>query len=461
MKMNDLIIYQIFPLRAFVDEETKHGILEVTDWIPHIKKVGANAVYFSPVFESSEHGYDTRDYRLIDHRLGTNEDFKRVCSQLQEEGIKVILDGVFNHVGREFWAFQDVLEKKWDSPYRDWFYINFDGNSGYNDGFWYEGWEGHYELVKLNLDHPDVRKHLLECVKMWMDEFGIDGLRLDVAYMLNRGFMKELADFVRNEREDFILIGEMLHGDYNELVNNELLDSVTNYECYKGMYSSCNTHNMHEIGYSVNRQFGPEEWTLYKGLPLYNFVDNHDVERIATQLEDKEHLPLIYALMYAMPGIPGIYYGSEWGIEGKKEEGSDDSLRPRIRPEDLVENELTEYIGHLSEIRKTSPALKYGNYIQLAIEPNVLVFERESEYDRIIAAINIGDEERAMHFNARAGMGIDLVSGDKVDFGGGLRVPPKTALLIRTEEALNRMEEETEDQEEKTETNQTEDAVIS
>ena len=148
MKMNDLIIYQIFPLRAFVDEETKHGILEVTDWIPHIKKVGANAVYFSPVFESSEHGYDTRDYRLIDHRLGTNEDFKRVCSQLQEEGIKVILDGVFNHVGREFWAFQDVLEKKWDSPYRDWFYINFDGNSGYNDGFWYEGWEGHYELVK-------------------------------------------------------------------------------------------------------------------------------------------------------------------------------------------------------------------------------------------------------------------------------------------------------------------------
>ena len=436
MKMNDLIIYQIFPLRAFTDEETEHGILEAIDWIPHIKNIGANAVYFSPVFESSEHGYDTKNYCLIDHRLGTNEDFKKVCQAFKEAEIQVILDGVFNHVGREFWAFEDVKEKKWDSAYKDWFCINFDGNSGYDDGFWYEGWEGHYELVKLNLDNPDVRKYLLDCVKMWIEEFGIDGLRLDVAYMLHRGFMKELVDFVKSESEDFIMIGEMLHGDYNELVNEQLLDSVTNYECYKGLYSSYNTHNMHEIGFSLNRQFGPEEWTYYKGLPLYNFVDNHDVERIATQLEDEEHLPLIYALLYAMPGIPGIYYGSEWGIKGKKEQGSDDSLRPRIHPEDLEENELTEYIGHLSEIRKASPALKYGDYLQLAIEPNVLVFQRAGEGDRIIAAINIGDEERVMHFNANAGQGMDLISGEKIDFGGGLRVPAKKALLIRTEDAV-------------------------
>ena len=436
MKMNDLIIYQIFPLRAFTDEETEHGILEAIDWIPHIKNIGANAVYFSPVFESSEHGYDTKNYCLIDHRLGTNEDFKKVCQAFKEAEIQVILDGVFNHVGREFWAFEDVKEKKWDSAYKDWFCINFDGNSGYDDGFWYEGWEGHYELVKLNLDNPDVRKYLLDCVKMWIEEFGIDGLRLDVAYMLHRGFMKELVDFVKSESEDFIMIGEMLHGDYNELVYDQLLDSVTNYECYKGLYSSYNTHNMHEIGFSLNRQFGPEEWTYYKGLPLYNFVDNHDVERIATQLEDEEHLPLIYALLYAMPGIPGIYYGSEWGIEGKKEQGSDDSLRPRIHPKDLEENELTEYIGHLSEIRKASPALKYGDYLQLAIEPNVLVFQRAGEGDRIIAAINIGDEERVMHFNANAGQGMDLISGEKIDFGGGLRVPAKKALLIRTEDAV-------------------------
>ena len=434
MKMNDLMIYQIFPLRAFAGEGTEHGILEVKEWIPHIKKIGMNAIYFSPVFSSSNHGYDTKDFRVIDERLGTNEDFKEACKALKEAGIKVILDGVFNHVGREFWAFQDVLEKKWDSPYKDWFYINFDGNSSYDDGFWYEGWEGHFELVKLNLDNDQVKQHLLDAVSLWMDEFGIDGLRLDVAYMLNRNFIKCLVDFVRSKNPDFLMIGEMLHGDYSQLANPDLLDSVTNYECYKGLYSSFNTHNMHEIGYSLNRQFGPEEWTLYKGIPLYNFVDNHDVERIASQLNEKDLLPLIYAMMFGMPGVPGVYYGSEWGIEGKKEQGSDDSLRPRIKPEELKENELATYIGKLAQVRKNSPALRYGDYRQLAIMPDVLVFQRQSSEDRIIVAINIGNEEYTAHFDARAGQGTDLISGELIDFGEGLLIPAKKAFMIRTEE---------------------------
>ena len=235
-------------------------------------------------------------------------------------------------------------------------------------------------------------------------------------------------------KQEFFLVGEMLHGDYTQLVNPELLDSVTNYECYKGLYSSFNTHNMHEIGYSLNRQFGPEEWTLYKGLPLYNFVDNHDVERIASQLEDKEHLPLIYAMEFAMPGVPGVYYGSEWGMEGKKEQGSDDSLRPRIHKEDLVENELTNYIAQLAKVRAGSPALKYGDYLQLAIAPDVLVFQRRTNEDRIIFAMNCGDGEFTAHFDAQAGCGIDLITGDSVDFGGGLTIQGKTAMIIRTEE---------------------------
>ena len=271
-------------------------------------------------------------------------------------------------------------------------------------------------------------------VGMWIDKLGIDGLRLDVAYMLNRNFMKVLVDFVHSKKPEFLMIGEMLHGDYTQLVNPELLDSVTNYECYKGLYSSFNTHNMHEIGYSLNRQFGPEEWTLYKGLPLYNFVDNHDVERIASQLEDKEHLPLIYAMEFAMPGVPGVYYGSEWGMEGKKEQGSDDSLRPRIHKEDLVENELTNYIAQLAKVRAGSPALKYGDYLQLAIAPDVLVFQRRTNEDRIIFAMNCGDGEFTAHFDAQAGCGIDLITGDSVDFGGGLTIQGKTAMIIRTEE---------------------------
>ena len=200
--MNELMIYQVFPLRALTDGQPSHGILEMIDWIPHIKKLGMNAVYFSPVFSSSDHGYDTKDYQKIDERLGTNEDFKKMCDAMHEEGIQVILDGVFNHVGREFFAFEDVREKKWDSPYKDWFYINFDGNSCYDDGFWYEGWEGHFELVKLNLDNEQVRNYLLESVGIWIDKLGIDGLRLDVAYMLNRNFMKQQETRIFDDRRN-------------------------------------------------------------------------------------------------------------------------------------------------------------------------------------------------------------------------------------------------------------------
>ena len=168
----DSVFYHIYPL-GFCgaphdnDGVLTHSILKIADWAGHIEKLGADAMYLGPVFESDCHGYDTRDYRRVDCRLGTNEDLKTVCAELRKHGIRVIFDGVFNHVGRGFWAFRDVQERKWDSPYKDWFHINFGGNSGYNDGFWYEGWEGHYELVKLNLKNPAVVDYILDTVKFW------------------------------------------------------------------------------------------------------------------------------------------------------------------------------------------------------------------------------------------------------------------------------------------------------
>ena len=161
------VFYQIYPLGFCGAPKENDGVPvsrigKIAGWAPHIQKLGANALYLSPIFESDRHGYDTRDYRKIDCRLGTNQDFAQVCETLHEHGIRVVLDGVFNHVGRGFWAFRDVQEKKWDSPYKDWFHISFDGNSNYNDGFWYEGWEGHFELVKLNLRNPAVADYLLD-----------------------------------------------------------------------------------------------------------------------------------------------------------------------------------------------------------------------------------------------------------------------------------------------------------
>ena len=303
------VFYQIYPL-GFCgapfenDGVEKPRIRKVEEWIPHIRKTGADAIYFSPVFESDTHGYNTRDFRKIDCRLGSNEDFAEVCKSLHEAGIRVVLDGVFNHVGRGFWAFQDVLKNRERSPYLNWFHINLGGNSNYNDGLWYEGWEGNYDLVKLNLKNDEVVNHILESVRFWVETFDIDGLRLDVAYLLDHDFVRRLRSFCDRLKKDFFLVGEILHGDYKTLVNDQMLHSCTNYECYKGLYSSFNSMNLFEINHSLMRQFGPENWTLYKGLHLMSFVDNHDVTRIASILTNEKHLPLIYAMAFGMPGIP-------------------------------------------------------------------------------------------------------------------------------------------------------------
>ena len=415
------VFYQIYPLGFCGAPFENDGVLtprirKVIDWIPHIKNLGANAIYFSPVFESDTHGYNTRDFRKIDVRLGTNEDFADVCQALHKEGIKVVLDGVFNHVGRGFWAFQDVLEKRWDSPYKDWFHISFDGNSNYNDGLWYEGWEGNYDLVKLNLCHPDVKQHIFDSIRSWVEEFYIDGLRLDVAYCLDENFVRELRAFCDSLKPDFFLVGEMLHGDYNRLMNDSMLHSATNYECYKGLFSSFNSMNMFEIIHSLLRQFGPENWTLYRGKHLLCFVDNHDVSRIASNLTNEQHLPLIYALCFGMPGIPCVYYGSEWGAKANKSEG-DPALRACF--DAPVENDLTAWISKLAAAKKASNALNYGDFRSVVLTNRQCIFERKTDSERVLVAINADNVPYTAHFDAGCGTAVDLITGNTHDFGGG------------------------------------------
>lgn len=429
------VFYQIYPLGFCGAPFENDGVLtprirKVIDWIPHIKNLGANAIYFSPVFESDTHGYNTRDFCKIDVRLGTNEDFADVCQALHKEGIKVVLDGVFNHVGRGFWAFQDVLEKRWDSPYKDWFHISFDGNSNYNDGLWYEGWEGNYDLVKLNLCHPDVKQHIFDSIRSWVEEFDIDGLRLDVAYCLDENFVRELRAFCDSLKPDFFLVGEMLHGDYNRLMNDSMLHSATNYECYKGLFSSFNSMNMFEIIHSLLRQFGPENWTLYRGKHLLCFVDNHDVSRIASNLTNEQHLPLIYALCFGMPGIPCVYYGSEWGAKANKSEG-DPALRACF--DAPVENDLTAWISKLAAAKKSSNALNYGDFRSVVLTNRQCIFERKTDSERVLVAINADNVPYTAHFDAGCGTAVDLITGNTHDFGGGSELPPYSAFFWKCE----------------------------
>lgn len=421
----ETVFYQIYPLGFTGAPMPNDGVLvnrigKVEDWIPHLKKLHVGAVYFSPVFESDNHGYDTRDYTKIDCRLGTNADFAAVCCALHENGISVVLDGVFNHVGRGFFAFRDVQEKRWDSPYKDWFHIDFGGNTTYNDGFWYEGWEGHYELVKLNLHNPAVVDYLLSCVDGWIREFEIDGLRLDVAYMLDEGFMRRLRTFCDARKADFILIGEMIHGDYNRITAEGVLHSVTNYECYKGLYSAFNSMNLFEIAHSLGRQFGPEPWTLYRGKHLVNFADNHDVTRVASILKDKNQLLPLYGVLLAMPGIPCLYYGSEWGAEGEKHSG-DNALRPCF--EKPQENELTAFIAQLAAVKRESRALNFGDYRNVTIQNKNLLFERKCPEETVLVAVNA--ENAPCSIDARdAFTAVDLLTGETVQVDGCVELPP-------------------------------------
>ena len=428
------VFYQIYPL-GFCgapfenDGQLEHRILKVKDWIPHLKKLGINAVYFSPVFESDTHGYNTRDYTKIDCRLGTNEDFKEVCDALHEAGIKVVLDGVFNHVGRGFWAFQDVLKNRENSPYVNWFSrIAFDGNSNYNDGLWYEGWEGCYDLVKLNLYNEDVVWHIFHAVEGWINEFGIDGIRLDVAYCLDRGFLRRLREFTDSKKDDFFLVGEVLHGEYGRMLSEMNIHSVTNYQCYKGIHSAFNSYNMFEIVHSLLRLFGPEDWTVCRGAHLLSFADNHDVTRIASILNNQAHLPLIYDMVFGMPGIPCVYYGSEWGALGDKGQG-DQALRPCFDSPEW--NGLTDHIARLAEVKKASHALNYGGMRNVVLQNKYCVFAREADGDRVFVAINMDENPIRAYFDAGAASGTDLLSGRTVSFEGGLEMPGYSAMYIK------------------------------
>ncbi len=431
MWYEESVFYQIYPLGFCGAPFENDGVREprirkVKDWIPHMKKLGINALYFSPVFESDTHGYNTRDYFKIDCRLGTNEDFKDVVDALHAAGIRVVLDGVFNHVGRGFWAFGDVREKKWDSPYKDWFHISFDGNSNYNDGFWYEGWEGNYDLVKLNLRNDAVISHIFDAVRSWVSEFDIDGLRLDVAYCLDHDFIRKLRGFTAELKPEFLLLGELLFGDYCQFVNPEMLDSCTNYACYKGLYSSFNSMNMFEIIHSLQQQFGPEQWCRYRDMHLMSFVDNHDVTRVASILTDPKHLPLIYTLAFGMPGFPCVYYGSEWGTRAEKKDG-DPALRPAFDAPEW--NSLTDHIAKLAEIKKGSKALNYGTFRSVLLTNKQCIFERRVEGERIMVAINADSEPFTAHFDAGCGLADELITGTVHDFGGGSELPPYSSQI--------------------------------
>ena len=390
-------------------------------WIEHMAELGCNALYIGPLFESQSHGYDTTDYRKLDSRLGTNQDFKDFVAACHGRGIRVVLDGVFNHTGRDFFAFRDIQEHREDSQYRDWYCnVDFRGDTEYQDGFSYENWGGYNLLAKLNQRNPAVQEYLCDTVKFWVSEFDIDGIRLDAADVLDFDFMRALRRTADTVKADFWLMGEVIHGDYGRWLAPGLLHSVTNYRLHKALYSGHNDHNYFEIAHTVRET--NLKWKLY------NFVDNHDVARIASKLSAKANLLPVHVLLYTLPGIPSVYYGSEFGIEGKKERGSDASLRPEIHLEDFRDNDLAKVIAALGSLRQETPVFAYGDYEEKLLTNKTYAFTRSLEgLTALITVNNANNGEELFAATLPQGTYTGWLTGQKITTGnGGLRLtlPP-------------------------------------
>ena len=412
---NEAVFYHIYPLgltgapKQNEYGEPVHRLNTLLPWIDHIKEIGCTALYIGPLFESVGHGYETTDYRKLDSRLGDNEDLKNFVAACHEKGIKVIFDGVFNHTGRDFFAFKDIQEKRQNSPYVNWYCnVNFSGNTEYNDGFSYENWGGYNLLVKLNQRNPDVQNYICDVIRFWVSEFDVDGIRLDAADVLDFDFMKQLRRTAEDVKPDFWLMGEVIHGDYSRWVNGSTLHSVTNYALHKALYSGHNDHNYFEIAHTVKYLQNMGD------LDLYNFVDNHDVERIYTKLSNKAHFAPVHVLLYTLPGVPSIYYGSEFGIEGRKERTSDDNLRPALNLADYADavekNPCSALVSALGKVRQNTPALNYGSYAELMLTNRQYAFARDLDGVRVIVTVNNDDNAASM----------DLAAGNAAEYVGTL-----------------------------------------
>ena len=422
---NEAVFYHIYPLgltgapKQNEYGEPVHRLNTLLPWIDHIKEIGCTALYIGPLFESVGHGYETTDYRKLDSRLGDNEDLKNFVAACHEKGIKVIFDGVFNHTGRDFFAFKDIQEKRQNSPYVNWYCnVNFSGNTEYNDGFSYENWGGYNLLVKLNQRNPDVQNYICDVIRFWVSEFDVDGIRLDAADVLDFDFMKQLRRTAEEVKPDFWLMGEVIHGDYSRWVNGSTLHSVTNYALHKALYSGHNDHNYFEIAHTVKYLQNMGD------LDLYNFVDNHDVERIYTKLSNKAHFAPVHVLLYTLPGVPSIYYGSEFGIEGKKERTSDDSLRPALNLADYADavekNPCTALVAALGKVRQNTPALNYGSYAELMLTNRQYAFARDLDGVRVIVTVNNDDNAASMDLAAgNATEYVGTLTGEKVSVENG------------------------------------------
>jgi cyclomaltodextrinase len=382
-----VIWWHVYPL-GFTGSDTTgqdrtavNRLRHLEQWLDYIVELGANGLALGPVFRSSTHGYDTIDHFEVDPRLGTGADLEHLIEAAHSRGIRVMLDGVFNHVGREFLPLQNATSDS-SAPERALFRKGDDGNL--------EVFEGHSSLVALDHANPEVAGYVGSVMRYWLEK-GIDGWRLDAAYAVPPEFWARVLPPLREKFPDAYVVGEVLHGDYAGFVREGALDSVTQYELWQAAWHSIAEANFFELDWALQRhneflsEFAP-----------YTFVGNHDVTRIATQISDERHRAHALVLLFTLGGTPSVYYGDERGFEAVKEErsGGDDAIRPAFpaSPDDLPDTPVFALHQELIGLRRRHPWLHTATSRTLDLANSHYVYEVEAGGNRLVIALNIGDE---------------------------------------------------------------------
>lgn len=389
------IWWQVYPLGfvgAFPADPApvpdEHRLDRLTGWLDHAVVLGASGIALGPLFASSTHGYDTTDHYLIDSRLGDDTDFDRLVSESRSRGLRVLLDGVFNHVGTEFPRYQEALAGGDSSWFR-------------KRGKGFQTFEGHDGLITLNHDNPEVVDYVVDVMSHWLRR-GADGWRLDAAYAVPEGFWAQVLPRVREAFPDAWFVGEVIHGDYPAIVAAATFDSVTQYELWKASWSSLNDGNFHELDHALRRH---DEF-LDAFAPM-TFVGNHDVTRVASKLDDIRHVDHALVVLLTTGGVPSVYAGDEWAYRGVKEEriGGDDAVRPEFAPHPADERlredrrsgdanlaeDMFRLHQHLIGLRRRNPWLHEARTSALHLTNKTYVYRSQAGDRALVVALNVDD----------------------------------------------------------------------
>jgi cyclomaltodextrinase / maltogenic alpha-amylase / neopullulanase len=397
------VLWHVYPLgftgaeRAALPahEPARHRLGQFEPWLDYAVELGCNGLLLGPVFAAETHGYDTTEHFRFDPRLGDEADFDALVSAADQRGLRLVLDGVFNHVGRSFPAFRAALAGGPSAPAARWFKRTPDGGD-------FAVFEGHGQLVELDHDEPAVLSYVVEVMTHWLGR-GAAGWRLDAAYAVPPAFWAKAVSAVRETFPGAWFLGEMIHGDYAAYASEAGLDSITQYEVWKAVWSSLNDRNLYELDHALGRHNA-----FMDGELAQTFVGNHDVTRLATALSDERHFSHAIAILFCVGGVPSVYYGDEQGFRGLKEqrEGGDDAIRPAFpaSPAELLPDGWRHYRLHqrLIGFRRRHPWLVRARTRpeQLHASTMALRIHGASPGEQVLLLLNVGDEPHQFDVDA-------------------------------------------------------------